>query len=334
MPLTVSTALRRRLWLGLLALLLLALVPRQGHAQDCYVSGAFGMNFGAVGTHGGTSSSSVQVVCQPDYATNRTLYYHLCLYMGPGSQSGGQPTRRMTNYNGWTLDYDLFADPAHTQRIGDVGSSPVYQLHGVVPPGSPVTLNAFIYGLVYPNQHVAASPPNYQETSIPGTIRFSFRYDSPSPTPSPDCMSDVGASGTGATSFNTSVVEASFENTCSVSATDLDFGQVVPTQAINAVSTVRVQCPANTAWKVGLDNGLNYNAGLRRMTGGGNTITYELYRDATRTQEWGNTDGAMNSGTTDNAGSAVNLTVYGKVSAQPDTPAGQYSDTVVVTLYY
>lgn len=69
--------------------------------------------------------------------------------------------------------------------------------------------------------------------------------------------------------------------------------------------------------KIGLSSGLNHNAGLRRITRGDDTVTYQLYRDAMRTQEWGNTDGTMSTGTTDNAGSAVNLAVYGKVSVRP-----------------
>ncbi|WP_158543546.1 Csu type fimbrial protein [Dyella solisilvae] len=331
MPLKWFRARCRHDWVCLLVLALLALIPQPGRAQSCYVSGSFGMNFGAVTRNGGSSSSDVDIECSPDYTgANRTFYYRVCMYMGPGASSAGQPTRRMTNYNGSYLNYDLFADPAHTQLIGDVGSTFNYQVESVVPPGAVVALHDFVYGLVYPNQSVPASY-QYQEVGILGTVRY--RYNTVSGSTSPDCSS--GGLGGGTTTFNTSGVLATFENSCTVTATDLDFGQVsTPTQAVNGLSTILVQCPANTTWQVGLDNGLNYNAGLRRMSGQGNFVSYQLYRDASRTQVWGNTPDAMSTGATDASGNPVDITVYGQVSAQPDAPAGQYADTVVVTLYY
>jgi spore coat protein U-like protein len=313
-----------------LARVVLMLVCGAAHAQSCYVSGAFTLKFGTVTSHGGTSTSTVDIVCAPDYSGGRTYYYQVCLYMGPGSESAGQPTRRMTNYNGWYLDYDLYSDPGHSQLIGAVGSSPVYRIGAVVPPGdASVTTRADVYGMVYPNQTVAAG--NYQEHNIPGTMRY--RFSTVSGGISPDCSS--GGIGGGSVGFSSSGVLATFENTCQVTATDLDFGRTIPpTQAVDRVSTIHVQCPANTPWQVGLGNGLNYNAGTRRMAGQRGFVGYQLYRDASRTREWGNTEDTMVAGSTGASGNVVDLQLYGRVPMQPDVAVGEYGDTVVVTLYY
>jgi spore coat protein U-like protein len=63
------------------------------------------------------------------------------------------------------------------------------------------------------------------------------------------------------------------------------------------------------------------------------TIPYQLFSNAARTQNWGNTAGTGVNGT--GTGSAVDHTVYGRVPAQAVAPqAGAYSDTVTVTVVY
>ena len=66
----------------------------------------------------------------------------------------------------------------------------------------------------------------------------------------------------------------------------------------------------------------------------GGFIVYALYRDAGRTEPWGNVDGEMAAGRTDGQGAAVALTVHGYVPAQPDALPGAYRDSVVATVYY
>ena len=314
-----------------LALLLAAhWLPAQ--AQSCHVSGAFGMNFGTVTASGKSATSSVTYVCAPDYSGGQTYYYQVCLYLGPGDWSAGQPTRRMTNYNGAYLDYDLFADPAHTQLIGGVGTTPVYQQQVAVAPGVTETYHAPVYGQVYAGQSVPAVA-GFQEQGIQGLLRW--RYGTAAvPAASDDCSS--GGNGGGSLGFSSSGVLATFENACWVSAADLDFGSVTPPEhRIDVQSEIRLQCPVGTAWRLGLDNGQHYAGGQRRMarTAGG-FVAYELYRDPERTQAWGNTDDSMASGSVGADGSAVNVSVYGAVPPQPDAVPGVYRDVVVVTLYY
>lgn len=317
---------------ALLVLLLPLAAPLQpARAEGCYVSGAFGLNFGTVSAKGGSASSALSFTCLPDYSgAQQTLYYQLCLHIGAGDQSAGQPTRRMTNYKGAYMNYELFADAAHSQPIGAPGSTPVYQLLNAVPPGAPLNTQATIYGLVYAGQLLPAGS-GYQEHALHGQLRY--RYASQGWPTSADCHS--GGSGGGVVDFETSGVLASYDSGCQISATDLDFGSVrAPQSALYGRASIRVECPVGTAWKLGLGQGLHFDGQHRRMAGAGSHLNYLLHRDESRSLAWGNEEGSMASGLTDGAGNAVSLTVYGEVPAQPEARAGRYSDTVVATLYY
>lgn len=153
----------------------------------------------------------------------------------------------------------------------------------------------------------------------------------------------------GATGTNSASAAFSFTATANVLpqcgsyvTTNMNFGNVTGgiTSNIDQTATLTLSCLKNTAYQVSLNNGQNNPAATstRRMatTIGASTyyLTYELYRDSTRTQRWGNTltvDTASGTGT----GSAQQLTIYGRVppvTGQP--PAGTYNDVVQVTITY
>lgn len=298
-------------------------------AQSCYYHGAFGMNFGTVSSSGGSATSSVTYTCAPSYS-GQTYYYQICVYIGPGDWSVGQPTRRMTNYNGSFLHYDLFSDPVHTQRIGAPGSTPVYQVFMAVPPGTQQSGSAPIYGKVYAGQAVSAVN-SYQEQGLQGLLRY--RYDTAAFPNSYDCS--TGGSGGGSVGFHSSGVLAVYENNCTVSATDLIFGQVPPpTTARYAHSFISVRCAPGTPWKVSLDKGQYFDGNTRRMAGKGGFVRYELYQNEHAFLVWGDAEADMVAGVSDESGGPVILTVYGEVPPQPDAEMGSYLDTVVVTLHY
>ena len=313
-----------------LVIVLLGWAPLAAQAQQCFVNGAFGMEFGSVNASGKASTSTIQYACQ-NYAAP-VEYFHICLFMGPGQFSAGQPTRRMYNYSGGTyLNYDLFSDAAHSNKIGAPGTTPVYRLSLTVSQGQQISSAAMIHGLVYPGQ--AATAGNFQEQGISGTLRY--RFSSSPFTSSADCSS--GGQGGGTDTFNSSGVRAQFDNSCQIAidASDMNFGQTPPPgTAIDATSNIAVRCPVQTNWSLGLNNGLNYSGGWRRMANAGRFVPYQLYLDAGRTQVWGNTSGNRYNHTTPANGATVNVTVYGRVPAMPTAAPGAYSDTITVTLTY
>ncbi|AUG53830.1 Csu type fimbrial protein [Thalassospira marina] len=121
------------------------------------------------------------------------------------------------------------------------------------------------------------------------------------------------------------------------SAEDMDFASFgVLDSNVQSSSSVSVQCTNDTAYNVGLSPGLGVGATVagRLMTGpGGQTVSYQLYQDAGRTQVWGNTVGADTVASV-GTGDVQSYTVYGQVPAQLTPSAGVYADVVTVTVTY
>lgn len=143
-----------------------------------------------------------------------------------------------------------------------------------------------------------------------------------------------------ATETTTFTVSATVTNACSVSASNLAFGNINPltnaTTATDATTTVSVTCSNGTAYNVGLNAGAATGATVtaRKMVSGTNTLSYALYRDSARTANWGSTVGTDTVAGT-GSGAAQSLTVYGRVpSGQQSTPVGAYTDTITVTVTY
>jgi spore coat protein U-like protein len=141
----------------------------------------------------------------------------------------------------------------------------------------------------------------------------------------------------GTTTTTTFTVQMTITASCVInSASTLNFGsQGVLTAAVNATSTIQVQCTNTTPYNIGLNQGTATGATVttRKMTNAGNTISYSLYSNAGMTTNWGNTVGTDTVSATGN-GAAQSYTVYGQVPAQTTPAAATYTDTITVTVTY
>lgn len=144
--------------------------------------------------------------------------------------------------------------------------------------------------------------------------------------------------GQAATATDQFQVTANVTATCTITANDLSFGAYDPTVATptDAASTISVQCTNGAGYNVGLDAGLFAGATVttRRMTGTDAAgLSYELYRNSTRTNNWGNTVGTDTEPGT-GTGASQSLTVYGRIPAGQWVQAGSYADTITATVTY
>jgi spore coat protein U-like protein len=113
-----------------------------------------------------------------------------------------------------------------------------------------------------------------------------------------------------------------------VSAADLDFG----TKGVIDANLDQTTTPYTVGLNAG--NGAGATVAVRKMTGPASaTINYTIYRDAARTQLWGNTAGTDTVAGTGN-GAAQSITAYGRVPAQNTPAPGVYSDVVAITVTY
>jgi spore coat protein U-like protein len=141
-----------------------------------------------------------------------------------------------------------------------------------------------------------------------------------------------------ATTTGTLNVSMTIEANCTVvTPATLSFGtQGVLSSSRDASGALSLTCSNTTPYNVGLNAGSGTGATVasRKMTsGGGGTVNYVLYRDAARTQVWGNTvatDTFSGTGT----GAAETVTVYGRVPSQATPAPGSYTDAVTVTVTF
>lgn len=134
-------------------------------------------------------------------------------------------------------------------------------------------------------------------------------------------------------------VAAHVNAACALSASNtLDFTAYDPTSATDntASGTFTMTCTKHANATVLLGEGANKGGGstaaapIRNMTDGTDTLGYQLYSDAGRTQVWENQTGVPETGT----GAEQTITVYGKIAALQAVGAGTYADTVVITLNF
>jgi spore coat protein U-like protein len=134
-------------------------------------------------------------------------------------------------------------------------------------------------------------------------------------------------------------VTATVVRGCDIAATNLAFGvypAVASPPALLATSTIRVTCQLGDTYTIGLDNGLNAGGGpfaqrrMARTVAPASYLNYGLFRDASRTQNWGDTGPTRVSAT--GTGSSQAYTVYGQLPGAQVVPVGAYIDTVTVTV--
>ncbi len=140
-----------------------------------------------------------------------------------------------------------------------------------------------------------------------------------------------------ATSTGNMTVSMTIQAECKLlSTTNIAFGtRGVVDSVSDGTATLGVQCTNTTPYTIGLGAGAGAGAttAARKMTAGGATLNYSLYRDAGRTLNWGdtiNTDTLAGTG----SGALQSHTVYGRVPVQTTPAAGAYSDTVQITVTY
>lgn len=123
--------------------------------------------------------------------------------------------------------------------------------------------------------------------------------------------------------------------------TDIDFGtQLRSTGApVTRTGTITVNCSSGTPYTIGLNGGLHSTgsltapaAGERRMASGTGFVPYDLFRNASFSQFWGNTPGVDTQAGTGNANNQ-SYTVHARVPST-DYAAGTYLDTVTAKIVY
>lgn len=133
---------------------------------------------------------------------------------------------------------------------------------------------------------------------------------------------------------------------CSVSANSVAFGSYLYTtpSPTDTTGNVRVSCSLGGLVSLLIGYEITFNTGNsgsyspRTMSFGGNNLTYNLYTNAARTNIWGDGTGGtstISDGYLLGLFTVVrNYTVYGRIPAAQNKPAGSYADTIIVTITF
>ncbi|WP_309679155.1 spore coat U domain-containing protein [Polaromonas sp.] len=144
-----------------------------------------------------------------------------------------------------------------------------------------------------------------------------------------------------ATATGSLAVSAAVLSTCVVVSTPLVFGNYT-LATVDATGLISVTCtPDITSYNVALGSGTGTGAttSARKLTSAtsSDTLTYSLYRDSGRTQNWGdvpNVDTAASANATTTVGAVKSFTVFGRVAAGQASATGSYLDTVQINVNY
>ena len=126
---------------------------------------------------------------------------------------------------------------------------------------------------------------------------------------------------------------------CTVSASDLDFGAYASNSMTpaNGQTTIQLQCGAGATAELSLDAGTGPggNTSRRRLEhdSGRGRLDYDLFQDPGRTIHWGDRSGSdtLEVVTT---GVPQTIPVYGQIPAGQRAEEGTYSDTITVRVTF
>lgn len=152
-----------------------------------------------------------------------------------------------------------------------------------------------------------------------------------------------GSQAQAQTATDNLAVSADVTASCTITTTALAFGNYDPVVAhastpLDGTGTVTVACTTGSPVTITLGQGANPDASstaiapLRRLINGVDFLNYSLFSDAGRTAVWGD-DLTVDVETT-GTGIAEDHTVYGRIAAGQNMPAGAYTDTVVATVTF
>jgi spore coat protein U-like protein len=131
-----------------------------------------------------------------------------------------------------------------------------------------------------------------------------------------------------ATATNNLIISASVTASCQITSVgNISFGAYAPLSGTpnDAAGNVVFRCVKGTSYKT-------YITGTRTMSGGSDTLAFQLYNETGRTTVFASNNSV--SGTTSTGISPVTTNIYGRIAAGQDVSAASYTTTLITTVEY
>jgi len=337
--------------LALICVILALMHGRESYAQagvrnlDCSASTTSGPSFGSIDILSPvvTARGTLKYSCKnTGPGAGHRGWVIVCFGIGDGSGGPGSYNPRKLKHASSTdaLNYQIYQGGDLALPWGDLAGnvgSPVAVGPRYLESGQSMTDEISMTAQLATGQ-VNARPGMYTSQFTGAQTQIGWKESSEGASVTPASCTGLTSVGSGGFAFG---VSASVTKQCyvSTSTSELNFGSVSSLGAapVMGQSTVEVKCTNGTAYQVGLDNGSYSQGGNRYMkkTTGADLIRYELYTNAGRSVRWGNIkDEDTYRTNTIGSGHPSVLSVYGTAFPGPTASAGDYADTVTVTLYY
>lgn len=120
---------------------------------------------------------------------------------------------------------------------------------------------------------------------------------------------------------------------CQITAQDLNFGTYATGQDTRGSTPLNLKCTPGSSATITLSGGSSGNPQARTMKGPAD-LGYQLYRDAALTDPINTAGMAFELQGSENTGQTVTYTVFGQIPSGQLVPAGNYVDTIQVTVNY
>ena len=242
-------------------------------------------------------------------------WVRVCIHMG--SPNGVYDPRRMDGPDARRLDFNIYQDAAHTQIWGSRQSGPYDPKFVDIPMGPGGGSDAVAYFARVPGHQSQVTAGVYTANYSTRDLFIEWAGYTLSP---PDCGQRLPDSA----EFS-SLVTANVVGECTVSATDMDFGQVtssIESRPVESIGVITMNCTNNLNYAIALDAGQGSAAtvAMRMLTRLDTPylLRYSLYVDRLHRRMWG--DGTLGTETVHDRGTghAQTFTVHGQIPPQPN----------------
>lgn len=293
--------------------------------SNCWNGSGTAFNFGTSAQGQGNSTTGKIIFTCNNYE-NTTRYIRACLRLQDEA-----PLAMRTNSNpAYQLYFNVY--PLNDQRVPLSRSTQQYaQIDYVLPSASTQESYFNLTAQIVPNQTslVARTYYNYGFTAAIKFIAAEKQENLPSCSTMPETNLRMVQS-----SASTEIRQG-----CQIdSVSDINFGTLSPVSGkkLSSKSTGKItaRCPVGTSFFLGLGPGLHYKDNSRQLCNGEQCVSYQLYQDAANSVQWGDILHVNTVNMHSDSGNNQSATVHGVIQPQDWPKSGNYTDTVVVTLFY
>lgn len=287
-------------------------------AQSCSSSTAPALDFGTIAANPTVQTDgtgTLNLSCSGSAGQSMKV----CIFLDPGVDNSLSP--RKLGSGTARLNYQIYSNSGRTDVLGP-GNNQYLEVPVTLSSAGTATVPVTLYGRITSGQTGLVA--GLYSSTMTGRI-----------------LADTNTgrscnSGNGISQSYQLTASARIGTSCQITTNDLAFPSASSLNTnIDSTSLIEVTCTNNLPYTVKLDGGLTGNVSNRRMGLQGNApgvIQYGLYRDTSRSQDWGNTTATQYGGTGN--GTKQSLTVYGRIPVQTTPQAGDYRDTITATVEY